>query len=40
MSLCYLNKAIQLFQEYHELLTTEANAFVDDVFARAPSPEG
>jgi phenylacetic acid degradation operon negative regulatory protein len=32
------NKAIQLFREYHELLTAEANAFVDDVFARAPSP--
>jgi phenylacetic acid degradation operon negative regulatory protein len=33
------NKAIQLFREYHELLTTEANTFVDDVFARAPSPD-
>jgi phenylacetic acid degradation operon negative regulatory protein len=32
------NKAIQLFREYHELLTAGANAFVDDVFARAPSP--
>jgi phenylacetic acid degradation operon negative regulatory protein len=32
------DKAIQLFREYHELLTAEANAFVDDVFARAPSP--
>jgi phenylacetic acid degradation operon negative regulatory protein len=34
------DKAIQLFREYHELLTTEADAFVDDVFARAPSPDG
>jgi phenylacetic acid degradation operon negative regulatory protein len=34
------NKAIQLFREYHELLTAGANAFVDDVFARAPSPKG
>jgi phenylacetic acid degradation operon negative regulatory protein len=32
------DKALQLFREYHELLTAEANAFVDDVFARAPSP--
>ena len=34
------DKAIQLFRGYHELLTAEANAFVDDVFARAPSPGG
>jgi phenylacetic acid degradation operon negative regulatory protein len=34
------DKAIQLFREYHELLTAEANAFVDDVFARAPLPGG
>lgn len=34
------NKALQVFREYYELLTTGANAFVDDVFARAPSPEG
>jgi len=34
------DKAVQLFQEYHELLTAEANAFVDDVFGRAPSPKG
>jgi DNA-binding transcriptional regulator PaaX len=33
-------KALQLFREYHELLTAGANAFVDDVFARAPSPGG
>jgi phenylacetic acid degradation operon negative regulatory protein len=32
------DQAIQLFREYHELLTVEANALVDDVFARAPSP--
>jgi len=34
------NKAVQLFREYHELLTTGANALVDDVLARAPSPGG
>ena len=34
------DKALQLFREYHELLTAWANAFVDDVFARAPLPEG
>ena len=32
------DQAIQLFREYHELLTAEANVLVDDVFARAPSP--
>ena len=32
------DQAIQLFREYHELLTVGANALVDDVFARAPSP--
>jgi phenylacetic acid degradation operon negative regulatory protein len=32
------DQAIQLFREYHELLTAGANALVDDVFARAPSP--
>jgi len=30
------NKATQLFQEYHRLLTAKANAFVDSVLAKAP----
>jgi phenylacetic acid degradation operon negative regulatory protein len=34
------DKALQLFREYHELLTAGANTLVDDVFARAPSPRG
>jgi phenylacetic acid degradation operon negative regulatory protein len=34
------DKALQLFREYHELLTAGANALVDDVLARAPSPGG
>ncbi len=32
------DKATQLFQEYHGLLTPEANAFVDGVLAKAPIP--
>jgi phenylacetic acid degradation operon negative regulatory protein len=34
------DKALRLFREYHELLTAGANALVDDVLARAPSPGG
>lgn len=32
------NKATQLLQEYHRLLTDEANAFVDSVLAKTPIP--
>ncbi len=32
------DKATQLFQEYHSLLTAEANAFVDGVLAKVPIP--
>ncbi len=32
------NKATQLFQEYHRLLTAKANAFVDSVLAKASIP--
>jgi len=32
------NKATQLFQEYHGLLTAKANAFVGRVLAKAPIP--
>ena len=32
------DKATQLFQEHHRLLTPKANAFVDSVLAKAPIP--
>jgi len=32
------DKATQLFQEYHRLLTAKANAFVDSVLAKVPVP--